>query len=132
MPLPDLRQLHVSAAQRRALGANSPSNPLPSVSCQPLGPGCDNISTSSGGATGVKGLNAVDSATHTTNIFKDVEPPDQGLCAGNGSVVETNNIGEILVFNTALQRTVRADLARHDHGAHRRELEQRRGSLLHI
>ena len=52
----------------------------------------------------MKGLNAVDSATHTTNIFKDVEPPDQGLCAGNGSVVETNNIGEILVFNTALKR----------------------------
>jgi hypothetical protein len=104
MPPVDLRQLHVSAAQRRQLGANSPSNPLPSVSCQPLGPGCDNISTSAGGATAVKGLNAVDSATHTTNIFKDVEPPDQGLCAGNGSVVETNNIGEILVFNTALHR----------------------------
>ena len=104
MPPVDLRQLHVSAAQRRALGADSPSNPLPSVSCQPLGPGCDNISTSAGGATAVKGLNAVDSATHTTNIFKDVEPPDQGLCAGNGFVVEHNNIGEILVFNTALQR----------------------------
>ena len=104
MPPVDLRQLHVSAAQRRALGANSPSNPLPSVSCQPLGPGCDNISTSAGGATAVKGLNAVDSATHTTNTFKDVEPPDQGLCAGNGFVVEHNNIGEILVFNTALQR----------------------------
>ena len=53
----------------------------------------------------MNGLNAVDSAKHTTNIFKDVEPPDQGLCAGNGSVVETNNIGEILVFNTALKRT---------------------------
>ena len=52
----------------------------------------------------MKGLNAVDSATHTTNTFKDIEPPDQGLCAGNGSAVETNNIGEILVFNTALQR----------------------------
>ena len=104
MPPPDLRQLHVSAAQRRQLDANSPSNPLPSVSCVPLRPGCDNISTSAGGATAVKGLNAVDSATHTTNTFKDVEPPDQGLCAGNGSVVETNNIGEILVFNTALKR----------------------------
>ena len=74
------------------------------MSCEPLGRGCDLISTSKGGATGVKGLKAVDSATHTTNIFKDVEPPDQGLCAGNGSVVETNNIGEILVFNTALKR----------------------------
>ncbi len=104
MPPPDLRPLHISAAERHRLDANSPSNPLPSVSCVPLRPGCDNISTSAGGATAVKGLNAVDSATHTTNIFKDVEPPDQGLCAGNGSVVETNNIGEILVLNTALKR----------------------------
>jgi hypothetical protein len=52
----------------------------------------------------VKGLNAVDSAEHTTNIFKNVEPPDQGLCAGNRYVVEHNNLGEILVFNTALKR----------------------------
>ncbi len=104
MPLADLRQLHVSAAERRQLDAGSSSNPLPSVSCAPLGKGCDNISSSAGGATAVKGLNAVDSARHTTNTFKDVEPPDQGLCAGNGSVVETNNIGEILVFNTALKR----------------------------
>jgi hypothetical protein len=77
------------------------------VSCQPLRPGCDNISTFAGGSTGVKGINAVDSATHTANpipSFKDVEPPDQGLCAGNGSVVEANNIGEILIFNKALKR----------------------------
>jgi hypothetical protein len=103
MPLPDLRHIQISAAQRRLL-ANGPSFPVPSVSCQPLGPGCDRISTLAGGATSVKGLNAVDSAENTTNIFSNVEPPDQGLCAGNGSVVETNNIGEILVFNTALNR----------------------------
>ena len=104
MELPDLRQLHVTAAQRRRLDANSPSQPLPSVSCVPLGRGCDNISTSAGGATGVKGLNAVDSASLPTNPLGDIEPADQGLCAGNGFVVETNNIGEILVFNTALKR----------------------------
>jgi hypothetical protein len=75
---------------------------LPSVSCP--GPGCDRISTSSNGATGVKGLNAVDSASMSTNFAGDIEPPDQGLCAGNGYVVEANNIGEILVFNPALQR----------------------------
>jgi hypothetical protein len=104
MPLPDLRQLHISAAQRRRLAAQTRSQPLPSVSCQPLGPGCDRISTSAGGATGVKGLKAVDSASLPTNPLGDIEPPDQGLCAGNGFVVETNNIGEILVFNTALKR----------------------------
>jgi len=53
----------------------------------------------------VKGLNAVDSATQSTNVLgQDIEPADQGICAGNGYVVETNNIGEILVFNTSLQR----------------------------
>jgi hypothetical protein len=82
----------------------------PTVSCQPLGAGCDNISFSAGGAVGVKGLNAVDSASLATNLGGypitgfDVEPPDQGLCAGNGYVVEANNIGEVLIFNTALQR----------------------------
>ncbi len=105
MLLPNLRHVrNLSAAARSRLAAHTPSFPIPSVSCQPLGPGCDRISTSKGGATGVKGLNAVDSATHTANIFKDVEPPDQALCAGNGYVVEANNIGEMLVFNTALKR----------------------------
>jgi hypothetical protein len=77
----------------------------PAVSCEPLGPGCDIISSASGGATGVKGLNAVDSGSLATNIaVGDIEPADQGICAGNGYVVEDNNIGEILVFDTALQR----------------------------
>jgi hypothetical protein len=84
--------------------SNSGTVQIPTVSCQPLRPGCDNISSFAGGATGVLGLNAVDSATHTANIFKDVEPPDQGICAGNGFAVETNNIGEILIFNKNLNR----------------------------
>ena len=104
MPPPDVRQLNLSAAQRSALKASTPSFPVQAVSCAPLGRGCDNISTANGGATSVKGLNAVDSAEHTTNIFDNVEPPDQGLCAGNGSVVEANNIGQILIFNAALGR----------------------------
>ena len=104
MPLPDPRAANVSAAGRSRLAKTTPSFPVPSVSCQPLGRGCDRISTSKGGATSVNGLNAVDSASLATNPNGDIEPPDQGLCAGNGSVVETNNIGEILVFNTALKR----------------------------
>jgi hypothetical protein len=85
--------------------AADPVSPAPSVSCQPLGPGCDPVSTSAGGSVGVKGLNAVDSASLPTNLLVgDVEPADQGLCAGNGYVVETNNIGEILVFNQRLHR----------------------------
>jgi hypothetical protein len=82
--------------------AASTVSPAPTVSCP--GSGCDPISTSAGGAVGVKGLNAVDSASLPTNPLGDVEPADQGLCAGNGYVVETNNIGEILVFNQRLHR----------------------------
>jgi hypothetical protein len=85
-------------------GARPNAITIPTVSCVPLRAGCDNISSFPGGALGVKGLNAVDSAEHTANIFKDTEPPDQGLCAGNGFAVETNNIGEILIFNKALKR----------------------------
>ena len=51
----------------------------------------------------MKGLNALDDF----NLFSNpgpgsVEPADQGLCAGNGFVMETNNQGEIMVFNPAL------------------------------
>ncbi len=91
-------------AQASAKAGADPISPAPTVSCQPLGPGCDPISTSAGGAVGVKGLNAVDSGTLPTNPLGDIEPADQGLCAGNGFVVETNNIGEILVFNQRLHR----------------------------
>src|SRR6516165_10696013 len=98
MPLPSRPRL-----SRRSLAA--PAVTRPTVSCEPLGPGCDTISLSSGGSIGVKGINAVDSGTLSTNVaVGDIEPADQGLCAGNGYVVETSNIGEILIFNTALQR----------------------------
>ncbi len=36
--------------------------------------------------------------------YTDVEPSDQGLCAGNGYILESNNVGELLIFNTGLQR----------------------------
>jgi hypothetical protein len=79
--------------------------PPPTVNCQPMGPGCDNINPFSRGAIGVKGLNAVDSAEQSTNVEHfDIEPADQGLCAGNGYVIESNNLGEILVFDADLQR----------------------------
>ena len=89
---------------RAAPHANGPRVQIPTVSCQPLRPGCDNISSFAGGSTSVKGINAVDSASQPTNFVGDIEPPDQGLCAGNGKVDETNNKGEILIFNKALKR----------------------------
>jgi hypothetical protein len=106
MPGPTVAS-HQATSLRAAAAAPTPV--IPTVQCRPLGVGCDSVSTWAGGATGVKGLNAVDSAESSSlapppGLPVDVEPPDQGLCAGNGDVVETNNIGEILVFNTALQR----------------------------
>jgi hypothetical protein len=112
------------AAARTATGSSIPAHALPThalpdpalpktgpdpapaaVSCAPLGPGCDRISASPDGASGVKGINAVDSGSLSTNTtVGDIEPADQGLCAGKGYVVEDNNIGEILIFNTALHR----------------------------
>jgi hypothetical protein len=99
MPLPMLPR---ASAARGLQNAAAPA--VPTVSCQPQGPGCDTVSSSAAGAVGVKGLNAVDSATLPTNPQGDVEPPDQGLCAGRGDVVEDNNIGEIMVFDTVLHR----------------------------
>jgi hypothetical protein len=93
-----------AAIRANVSNAADPSVPAPTVSCEPLGPGCDPISMSAGGSVGVKGLNAVDSGTLSTNPQGDIEPADQGLCAGNGSVVETNNIGEVMVFNQRLNR----------------------------
>src|SRR5215471_1333170 len=63
---------------------NGPTVQIPTVSCVPLRPGCDNISPFAGDSTSVKGINAVDSATLNTNLaIGDIEPPDQGICAGN-------------------------------------------------
>lgn len=83
------------------LGTDPPPG---SVECRPPGQGCDSISNSAGGANAVLGLDAVDSASMPANPLGDIEPPDQGLCAGNKYVVETNNIGEIMVFDNALHR----------------------------
>jgi len=97
------RANHVMPSPR--VPRNGPDPSPPTVSCQPMSAGCDSINTTSGGAVGVKGINAVDSGTLSTNVSAlNIEPADQALCAGNGYVVEGNNIGEILVFNTALER----------------------------
>lgn len=97
MPLP-------SRARRTAKFSSAASVTPPTVSCEPLGPGCETVGKSSAGAVGVKGLNAVDSSEQATNLVGDIEPPDQALCAGNGYVAEANNLGEVLVFNAALLR----------------------------
>jgi len=84
------------------VGKDGPDPAPPTVNCP--GSGCEQISMNTGGAKGVKGINAVDSGTMSTNPLGDIEPSDQGLCAGNGFVVESDNIGEVLIFNTRLNR----------------------------
>lgn len=74
-------------------------SPFPTVSCAPAGPGCNTISGSAGAKSNRLGL----AATANGGLFgEDIEPPDQGLCAGNGYVMESINIGEIRVFNAKL------------------------------
>lgn len=62
-----MRSPTARSGARQSLGAAaSPTPVIPNVRCEPLGAGCDSISTSAGGATGVKGLNAVDSGSLIT------------------------------------------------------------------
>ena len=99
--MPPPRRSHATHGAIRRNAATA----LPSVSCQPLGPGCDQINPSADDAVGVKGLKVVDSSGLSTNVTgRDNEPPDQGLCASNRFVVEADNIGEVLVFDKALNR----------------------------
>jgi hypothetical protein len=75
-----------------------PSNSaIPTVSCAPALAGCDTIGSSGGGAT--TNAHAMAATDNQLLYGEDVEPPDQGLCAGNGYVMESINIGEIQVFN---------------------------------
>jgi hypothetical protein len=88
----------------------SPSTSVPpTVSCQSYdhgssqqsgGSGCDTISVGSGHqsqlTTNPLALNALDSQPYT------VEPPDQGLCGGNGFVMEVLNQGELQVYKSDL------------------------------
>jgi hypothetical protein len=105
MPLPMLARTTAARAAGKAASAAAPAAlAVPTVSCDPMGPGCDAVSTSAAGAVGVKGTDAVDSGTLPTNPQGDVEPSDGGMCAGNGNVVQADNIGEIRIYDRALHR----------------------------
>ena len=81
MPAPTPASLGPAAAgSARATAAAAPTPIIPTVRCQPIGAGCNSISTSAGGATGVKGLNAVDSASLPTNTSATSSRPIRG-CA---------------------------------------------------
>ena len=62
---------------------------------QPPSPPSTAIANSPGAATGFNGISHIDQRNAGTGIYastnNNIEPPDQGLCAGNGFVVETIN-----------------------------------------
>ncbi len=105
-PKPQVSTSLVGGPQSAAASATAtvpPTVTCPSFgdSSPPLGGlGCDAIIVGSGHqpqlTTNPFGLNAVDSQPFT------VEPPDQGLCAGNGYVMETLNQGELQVYSSSL------------------------------
>jgi len=92
----------------QSAAASATATVPPTVTCPSFGDsspqlgglGCDAIIVGSGHqpqlTTNPFGLNAVDSQPFT------VEPPDQGLCAGNGYVMETLNQGELQVYSSSL------------------------------
>ena len=106
----------------------------PTVSCSGFGsftaPGCDQISTHSDGAkTNPFGLNAYNNLQNAQTLgakYGTIEPPDQGLCTGNGYVLEVENQGVMQVFTSNLKPVWR-HRARLRHGPHGQGLEQRRG-----
>jgi len=86
----------------RAIGnarATAPTavTPFPTVTCP--GVGCATI----GSGTAVTQPHALNATANGKLFGFDVEPPDQGVCAGNGDVLETINIGDVQVFNSSLQ-----------------------------
>ena len=66
-------------------------------------PAANSVSTNNRGFTGFQGLNHFDQRTRDGGNAYSLEPPDQGLCVGNGRVVEPVN-DVIVVFNKAGKR----------------------------
>ena len=118
-------QLMGSTTALSAIGSNVVSNPSGAISQVPnLGRDYSRPTTSqstsqapsvgsasisgSGGATSAKGLNAYDSGQ--SNYIAgfgplDVEPPDQGLCVGNGYAMDTVNLA-IQVYDSSTFQNV--------------------------
>jgi hypothetical protein len=74
---------------------------IPVVSCQPASTECDTIGSTNGGAT--TNPHAIDAADNRKVFGQPTEPPDQGLCAAAGQVMELTNDGVVQVFNSNLE-----------------------------
>ena len=92
----DLPDADLVTARRNSVGSRATSNATPSSLSVPA-PTPDSIKNHRGVNVGFEGLTTVDTAN--TNGFVTT-PPDQGLCAGHGFVLEIINVS-LVVFNDA-------------------------------
>jgi hypothetical protein len=77
-----------------------------SLSSPPVVPNLDNIVNTNGGANTAKGVNALDNF-QVNGV--DYEPPDQGLCVGNGYVIDVVNT--VLRVYTTSFKSVTSDVS---------------------
>ena len=121
MPAPTPASLGPAAAgSARATAAAAPTPIIPTVRCQPIGAGCDNISTSAGGATGVKGLNAVDSASLHHQHLRRHRAARPGPVRGQRIRRRDQQHRRDPGLQHRASAPIRTDPARHRDGAHRR------------
>lgn len=66
-------------------------------------PGASGVTTNNRGLSGFQGLNHFDTRTRDGGNAYSLEPPDQGLCVGNGKVIEAVN-DVMVVFDKAGNR----------------------------
>ena len=127
---------HRAASLRAAAAAAAPTPIIPTVRCQPLGAGCDSISTSAGGATGVKGLNAVDSADTATSLLPRATGGHRAARPGPVRGQRRRRRDQQHRRDPGVQHgapaPIRTDLSRHDHGPHQPGMEQRRRSVVRV
>jgi hypothetical protein len=104
--IPNIRDLNPKPTN----AIDPPSSPAvpPNVNCDRSGgPSCASISLNHDGAkTNPNAINAYENRLNQKSQgakFTTVEPPDQGLCAGNGFVLEPLNIGNLQVFTSDLK-----------------------------
>lgn len=100
LKMPNANFVDNLVAKPLAKGPPPTSTVPPTVSCE--GAGCYAVSETSAAVTNPLGLSAQDSTLYTDTV----EPPDQGLCVGNGYLVESVNQGEVQVYSAATLKNV--------------------------
>ena len=132
MPGPTAASLRAASPRGAATADAAPTPIIPTVRCQPLGAGCDSISTSTGGAIGVKGLNAVDSASLATNTIGRYRAGGSGVVRGQRRRRRDQQYRRDHGVQHGVEAPVRSDPSGHHHGAQQPGVEQRRRSVVRV